>query len=299
MLLITERIKSLHDLELKTIEVVREFRGVIVLKVEAKGNLFALKFIEKKKIVNEIDYDPVYRIFSLIREAKILKDIKNDFQYYFLDGDDEDFTWMITHWIEGENSTNYLKQIKNDFQNTERAKKVIETYKKIIHRFSLLHDKQIIHGDVQPVHIIINKSNEIELLDFGLSQYLSDNKFVYKGGLVHFNAPEIAKEMIKKADNIKVDILSEIYSLGSVLFFLYTGKTSTYYGTDDYKSVPFESKLKFIIDGQRSSFTSTSAEPISDLEDILNWMMTPDRSKRCSDLKEVITKLTVIEKIFS
>lgn len=290
---ITERIKSLHEIDLKIIEVIRDFRGVKVFKVENENGLFALKFIDKNKIQTEIDYDPAYRVFSLFREAKILKDIKDEFKYYFLDGDDNDFTWLLTHWIEGANSTNYIKYLRNNYQNSELSAKIIDAFKSIIMRFSLLHDRKIIHGDVQPVHIIFNDSDNVELLDFGLSKYLSDDKFVYKGGLVHYNAPEVAKEMIKKSNNIKLDILSEIYSIGSVLFFLYTGKTSTYYGTDDYKSVRFENKLQFIAAGQRNSFESTGTNTIGNLEEILNWMMAPDPSIRCPDLKMIIDKLGI------
>lgn len=289
---ITERIKSLHEIDLKIIEVIRDFRGVKVFKVENENGLFALKFIDNSIIQTEIDYDPAYREFSLFREAKILKDIKDEFRYYFLDGDDKDFTWLITHWIEGVNSTNYIKQIKDEYQNSELSEKIIEAFKSIIKRFLSLHERGIIHGDVQPVHIIFNNTDNVELLDFGLSKYLSDDNFLYKGGLVHYNAPEVAKEMIKKSNNIKLDILSEIYSLGSVLFYLYTGKTSTYYGTDNYKSVPFENKLKFIVDGQRNSFASTGAKSIGNLEEILNWMMAIDPSLRCHDLKMILDKLS-------
>jgi serine/threonine protein kinase len=286
-----DRIEMKNDLKIEILETIREMRGVKVLKIEINNKQFALKILDKSKIVLNKENDSSYRILSLVRESNILENIKNDFNYHYLNGDDFEYTWLITNWIDGENAKSYLNKLKLNPNNGNKSAKIIQAIQKIIQRFSILHKKGILHGDVQPAHIIFDSKNEVQLLDFGLAKTVLDENFVYKGGLVHFNAPEIAREMLLKSENIKLDILSEIYSLGSVLFYIYTGYTSTNYESIDFKSVPFETKLNFIVEGNRNTFKSAGAENLNNLEEILNRMMEFNRDKRSNDLKTVLEQI--------
>ncbi len=73
----------------------------------------------------------------------------------------------------------------------------------------------IIHGDVTPENIMIEKSGEIKLMDFDASQELTRNKTNTVVGKHAYMSPEQFKGILSEA--------SDIYALGCTLHFLLTG----------------------------------------------------------------------------
>ena len=123
------------------------------------------------------------------------------------------------------------------------------------------------------------------IIDWGLGVRVDDKSFNYRGGLVHFVAPEIAEQMTKKATSIPYDQTSEVYAIAAVFFLLFTGKTPISYGNDNFMSVPFNQKLKFIVSGNFISFEQASSPPFPELEKILQICLSPDKKMRYSSYK--------------
>ena len=79
-----------------------------------------------------------------------------------------------------------------------------------------IHNQKIIHGDLKPENIFINKNNEIKIVNFGISKKMVYKKYEStKIGTQNYMAPEIINN--EKYNN-KVDI----YSLGCIIYELFT-----------------------------------------------------------------------------
>ena len=80
-----------------------------------------------------------------------------------------------------------------------------------------IHKANIIHRDLTPENIFINQNNKIKIGDFGVSKQLNTNNKYAKTdtGKEHYKAPEIIK-------NEKYDIRCDIYSLGCIIYELFT-----------------------------------------------------------------------------
>ena len=81
----------------------------------------------------------------------------------------------------------------------------------------IIHENKIIHRDLTPDNIFIDKNNKIKIGDFGIAKILttSNNYTISRIGKEHYFAPEIIKG--EKYNN-KVDI----YSLGCIIYELFT-----------------------------------------------------------------------------
>jgi serine/threonine protein kinase len=82
------------------------------------------------------------------------------------------------------------------------------------------HAQGLVHRDVKPANILLENSVErVYLTDFGLARASDDASLTYTGvvaGTPHYMSPE-------QADGQPLDHRSDLFSLGSVLYFMATG----------------------------------------------------------------------------
>ncbi len=96
-----------------------------------------------------------------------------------------------------------------------------------------LHRKRWIHGDIQPAHLILGRAGTF-LIDLALAQggQIPDSlDFAYRGCLVHYEAPEIARSVLQNGFAIPTRE-SDVYALGSSLFISVTGRRHVAYPDD-------------------------------------------------------------------
>ena len=82
------------------------------------------------------------------------------------------------------------------------------------------HEQGVIHRDVKPANIIINHENRAHLGDFGLARWLEGSSSL-TGSMLMGTPPYMSPE---QARGDKLDPRSDQYSLGVIMFQLFTGK---------------------------------------------------------------------------
>ena len=92
----------------------------------------------------------------------------------------------------------------------------------ILKNVKILHENNIIHGDIKPENILIGNDFSLKIIDFGFSQKLNNNSnTIYNTeGSETYSSPEVKKANFTGYDGIK----SDIFSLGVLLFVITVGR---------------------------------------------------------------------------
>ena len=128
-------------------------------------------------------------------------------------GDEQDLAYIAMEYLEGENLNGYTR--KNRLLPMLR---VIDYTADIADALAYAHDKGIVHRDIKPANIMLLKSGEIKITDFGIARITATSQT--RTGIVKGTPYYMSPEQIS---GLKVDGRSDIFSLGVVLFQLLTG----------------------------------------------------------------------------
>ncbi len=86
-----------------------------------------------------------------------------------------------------------------------------------------LHDKAILHRDIAPDNILIDKLDQVMLIDFGAACSLEDGQDTALSAILSVKDGYSAHELYRP--NIAHRPACDIYALGATLYFLVTGET--------------------------------------------------------------------------
>ena len=144
------------------------------------------------------------------------------------------------------------------------------------------HDKGVIHRDIKPENIMISRTGEVKLTDFGIATS-RDTKDEHLTRNMTLGTPAyMSPEQIE--DSSKVDRRSDIYSMGVLLYKMVTGKSP-------YPGNMTPETITLITMGRYRPPRKVNPRVSSFLQKIIRRAMHREPKQRYADLEELIDKL--------
>lgn len=209
------------------------------------------------------------------REAKLANNLTDPHIVRVLDyGADRDLYYLIMEYIVGRDLHDIL-----DEEGPFTWRDALETLDQLATALEHAHDHGVVHRDIKPQNLMIDESGLLKVLDFGIARVdalpsLTQSGFV---GSPYYVSPE-------QAMGETVDIRSDIYSSGIVLYELLSG------------SIPFDAKSPWSV---ISKHISSEPPPIdfseedvpAEVQTLLSRMIgkrPEDRFQTPSELRQAI-----------
>ncbi|MHC4551451.1 MAG: serine/threonine protein kinase [Planctomycetota bacterium] len=230
-----------------------------------------------KKFVQKSDY--VERFY---KEGRIAAKLNHNNIVQAIDvGEVGGLYYFVMEYVEGKTLYDDLSKCKI-FDEDEAMEIILQ----LAHALGHAHSLGLIHRDVKPKNIMINKDGVVKLADMGLARETSDIKAAKHEQGKAFGTPYyIAPEQIRGL--VDIDGRADIYALGATLFHMVTGR------------VPFEASTPSEVMKKHLKEPLTPPDHINTalsagISEVIEAMMTKDRDVRYKNMQEVIPDLQAV-----
>ncbi|MFK7864932.1 MAG: protein kinase [Pseudohongiellaceae bacterium] len=135
---------------------------------------------------------------------------------------EDDHPYFIMEYIPGIDLNTAMKV--REISHTEKFDIIIQVLKAL----SYAHKNNVIHRDIKPDNILIDDEGNVKILDFGIAQFYEGRNRPSNrtsSGTVMGTYNYMSPEQQESSDNVTVQ--SDIYSIGVVMYGLFTGKIPT------------------------------------------------------------------------
>lgn len=202
--------------------------GNKVIKVEHKTTnaCFAIKMINN---ING-EYSGVFfnREIDALKKLNNISDIVTLYEAFIIK--DKNIGCIVLEFIDGINLQQI--QLSKELRNNDKYEIILNIVKAVDNA----HKLNVIHRDIKPTNIMILDENKVKIIDFGISKIKDQIRTEYSPtvrcfGSSGYQSPE-AKE---KKENI--DERSDIYSLGAVMYYLFSNEEPKEDAQEFYRQV--------------------------------------------------------------
>jgi serine/threonine-protein kinase len=168
------------------------------------GQPVALKFLPES-----VDRDPA-RLTQLHTEVRMARQVSHPNVCRVYDvGEYEGHTFLSMEYVDGEDMSSLLRRVGRFPED-----RATELARQICAGLAAAHERGVVHRDLKPANIMVDGSGKIRITDFGLAGAIGDK---IRAGTPAYMAPE-------QLAGAEVTPRSDIYSLGLVLYEMFTGR---------------------------------------------------------------------------
>jgi len=260
-----------------------------IIEELGKGGMGKVYRVEDKKIKEEIalklikpeiaaDKKTIERFSNELKMARMISH-RNVCRMFDL-GEEKGTHYITMEYVHGDDLKGMIRMM-----GQLSAGQAISITKQVCEGLSEAHRLGVVHRDLKPQNIMIDKEGNVRIMDFGIARSLKAKGITGAGVMI--GTPEYMSP--EQVEGKEVDQRSDIYSLGVILYEMVTGR------------VPFEGDTPFTIGVKHKSEMpkdpkELNAQVPSDFSRVIMRCLEKDKENRCQSAGEVRSELENIEK---
>lgn len=203
------------------------------------------------------------------REARAAAQLrhKHIVQIFDYSGEDSDWVYIAAELIEGSTLAHLVASHGPVF-----AEIAVSLVAAVAAGLGEAHRRGIVHRDIKPENILIDKHGVVKITDFGIAQVLDSHAFTATGevlGTPHYMSPEQVR-------GERCDARSDVFSLGSVLYLLLTGRRA-------FEASAPHAVLRRIVDGHSVDVLDSNPAVGEACAQLLRQAMAAEKDARFAD----------------
>jgi serine/threonine protein kinase len=174
-----------------------------------------------------------------------------------------------------------------------KVPEILDVAIQVANALAAAHEAGIVHRDIKPENVMLRRDGYVKVLDFGIAKF-SARQSVLNGdeattrqlfktatgmviGTVNYMSPEQAR-------GLEVDARTDIWSLGCLLYELYTGRPP-------FDGATSGDVLVAILDKEPPALSSEAEPAPVELERLVAMALQKERRERYQDVKEMAADL--------
>jgi len=192
------------------------FAKVYLVESKATGKMYAVKAFTKEGIIisNKQNAKP-----SMLNEIDIMRslDHENIIKLYEVH-ETENSIYLVLELIQGKSLQDALK--KTTFKEEYSEVKIVNMIRSILDALAYLASKGMMHRDLKPDNILLDKESKIKIADFGLATLIDLPEYIFKKcGTPGYIAPEVFKYDPKNPVT-GYDDKCDVFSAGCIFYYM-------------------------------------------------------------------------------
>ncbi len=197
---------------------IQAFEDCEVYQVRSFDGLFAAMKIARRGVDSAA--------LAIARESAVLASLGGVFTpRVLMTGAWEQRAFVVLEWLEGSEAHVVCGELRKSGEPTARGA-LAAIAGNILAAYADLHERGVVHGDVHPRNVLVDRHYRVKLIDFGIARLpnaADDGSRAPRGGVSFYLDPESAKAALTPAPPPPASVAGEQYAVAAMLYYLVAG----------------------------------------------------------------------------